>query len=47
MTDKPDAPAIYTPETPDPLRDGLYRGFYAHLNPPREPPKPAKDKPTK
>lgn len=30
------APApIYTPESPDDLRDGLLRGFYAHLVPPQ------------
>lgn len=23
-------PPIYTPETPDPLRDGLLRGWFAH-----------------
>jgi hypothetical protein len=30
---KPDAPPIYTPETPDALRDGLFRGYWAHLKP--------------
>lgn len=32
------APHIYVPEDPDPLRDGLYRGYYAHLTPPQTPP---------
>lgn len=30
---------IYLPTDPDPLRDGLYKGYYAHLVPPQEPPK--------
>lgn len=25
---------IYTPETPDALRDGLFRGFWAHREKP-------------
>ena len=38
---KPTDPPIYQPGDPDPLRDGLFRGYYAHLTPPREPPKNA------
>lgn len=34
-------PKIYVPEDPDPLRDGLYRGFWAH----RQPLKPPQPKP--
>lgn len=32
---KPDQPSepIYTPETPDALRDGLLRGWFAHQKP--------------
>ena len=25
-----DAPPVYRPTDPDPLRDGLFRGYYAH-----------------
>lgn len=34
-----EAKPIYTPESPDDLRDGLLRGFYAHLTPPQAPPR--------
>lgn len=27
------APHIYLPSDPDPLRDGLFKGFWAHLKP--------------
>lgn len=30
VTNKP-APPIYTPDQPDELRDGLYRGFHEHM----------------
>lgn len=37
MTPEP-KPHVYVPEDKDDLRDGLYRGFYAHLTPPQAPP---------
>jgi hypothetical protein len=34
MTDTPTPAApVYTPETPDALRDGLLRGWHAHQRP--------------
>lgn len=31
-------PHIYVPEDRDDLRDGLYRGYYAHMTTPQTPP---------
>ena len=33
VNDAPKPPPIYTPESPDELRDGLFRGYWAHLKP--------------
>jgi len=42
MSDKREpAEPIYTPESPDALRDGLYAGFWAHQKPPATKGKPA------
>ena len=36
---------IYVPEDPDPLRDGLYRGFWAHRQQPKPQPETQQEAP--
>lgn len=40
-------PKIYVPEDPDPLRDGLHRGFWSHRQqqPPPRPQQQQEDRP--